>query len=102
MFIFLILQPPSWKLKKITIFQQWFDQSSRNLACWCKIDFSATPAVENFDSQKSNMVYGHHFENYSIISLNFIKFRKVMQNRSVSPLATKISEFSKMHYLLKV
>jgi len=67
MFIFFNFAAAILEIEKITIFQQWFDQSSRNLACWCKIDFSATPAVENFDSQKSNMVYGHHFENHSIV-----------------------------------
>ena len=52
--------------RKITISQQRFDRSSRNLARWCILAgwlISSLQAVENLTFQKSSMVHGRCLNN---------------------------------------
>jgi len=52
-----------WKITKIAISPQWFDQSLRNLVRWCKMGVLTAPTVKNFEFHKSKMANGRHFEN---------------------------------------
>jgi len=55
--------------RKITISQQRFDRSSRNLARWCIFAgwlISSLPAVENSTCQKSTIVHWRRLNNRKI------------------------------------
>ena len=56
-----------WKITKIAISPQRFDQSLRNLLCWCKMGLLTAPTVKKFEFHKSKMADGRHFKNCYII-----------------------------------